>query len=184
MLRTRRSFGRTIGFGLASLTGLRAQSQIQTSQTQTLPRKRPTPREEKRPPANLRVDTNLVLVPVTGGDNSSRYTESEVRNMVRENDVLLYAIGVYEGGGGRMRTPEEAAGPGLLTELCEQTGGRHLPADASELPDIAAKIGVELRNRYVLGFVPQNKVRDGRYHVLQVKMVPPKGLPPLKPYFR
>src|SRR4051794_34665290 len=125
-----------------------------------------------------------LLIISDGGDNSSRYTESEVRNMVRENDVLLYAIGVYEGGGGRMRTPEEAAGPGLLTDLCEQTGGRHLPADTSELPDIAAKIGVELRNRYVLGFAPQSKVRDGRYHVLQVKMVAPKGLPALRAYFR
>jgi hypothetical protein len=83
-----------------------------------------------------------------------------------------------------MRTPEEASGPGLMTELCEQTGGRHLPADAAELPDIAAKIGVELRNRYVLGYVPKTKARDGRYHVLQVKMVAPKGLPVLKPYFR
>ena len=125
-----------------------------------------------------------LLIISDGGDNSSRYTETEVRNLVRENDVLLYAIGVYEGGGGRTRTPEEASGPGLLTQLCEQTGGRHLPADASELPDIASKIGVELRNRYVLGFVPQNQVRDGRYHVLQVKIVPPKGLPALRAYFR
>jgi VWFA-related protein len=125
-----------------------------------------------------------LLIISDGGDNSSRYSESEVRNVVRENDVLMYAIGIYEGGGTRSRTPEEAAGPGLMTELCEQTGGRHLPADAAELPDIAAKIGVELRNRYVLGYVPQNQVRDGRYHVLQVKMVPPKGLPTLKPYYR
>ena len=119
-----------------------------------------------------------------GGDNSSRYSETEVRNMVRENDVLIYAVGVFEGGGGRTRTPEEAAGPGLLSELCEQTGGRHLPAETNELPDIAAKIGVELRNRYVLGFVPQKQVRDGRYHTLQVRIVPPKGLPTLKPFFR
>ena len=96
-----------------------------------------------------------LLIISDGGATAAATPEMEVRNMVRENDVLLYAIGVYEGGGGRMRTREEAAGPGLLTELCEQTGGRHLPADASELPDIAAKIGVELRNRYVLGFVPQ-----------------------------
>ena len=119
-----------------------------------------------------------------GGDNSSRYSETEVRNMVRENDVLIYAVGVFEGGGGRTRTPEEAAGPGLLSELCEQTGGRHLPAETNELPDIAAKIGVELRNRYVLGFVPQKQVRDGRYHTLQVRIVPPKGLPTLKAFFR
>jgi VWFA-related protein len=125
-----------------------------------------------------------LLIISDGGDNSSRYTENEVRNVVRENDTLMYAIGVFEGVGGRSRTPEEAAGPGLLTELCEQTGGRHLPADSSELPDIAAKIGVELRNRYVLGYMPRSTVRDGRYHALQVKVVPPKGLPVLRPYFR
>jgi VWFA-related protein len=119
-----------------------------------------------------------------GGDNSSRYNENEVRNMVRENDVLIYAIGVFEGGGGRSRTPEEMAGPGLLSELCEQTGGRHLPAETNELPDIAAKIGVELRNRYVLGFVPRKQARDGKYHALQVRVAPPKGLPPLKAFFR
>jgi Ca-activated chloride channel family protein len=125
-----------------------------------------------------------LLIISDGGDNSSRYTESEVKNLVRENDVLIYAIGVFESGGGRLRTSEEAGGPGLLNELCDQTGGRHLPADASELPDIAAKIGVELRNRYVLGYSPTSRLRDGRYHTLQVKVVPPKGLPALRPYFR
>jgi VWFA-related protein len=127
-----------------------------------------------------------LLIISDGGDNSSRYSESEVRNLVREADVLLYAIGVFEPYSSRARTPEESAGPGLLTELCEQTGGRHLPADANELPDIAAKIGVELRNRYVLGYTPTNAVRDGRYHTLQVKVITPKGLglPVLKPYFR
>ena len=127
-----------------------------------------------------------LLIISDGGDNSSRYTESEVKRLVRENDVLIYAIGVFESGSGRMRTTEEAGGPGLLNDLCEQTGGRHLPAEVSELPDIAAKIGVELRNRYVLGFSPANQVRDGRYHTLQVKVVPPKGLniPALRAYWR
>jgi VWFA-related protein len=127
-----------------------------------------------------------LIIVSDGGDNSSRYSESEVRNLVRESDVLIYAIGVYEIGGGRMRTPEEAGGPGLLTELSEQTGGRHLPTDVSDLPDIAAKIGVELRNRYVLGYTPTNQARDGRYHTLQVKVVPPKGLgvPTLRAFFR
>ena len=127
-----------------------------------------------------------LLIISDGGDNSSRYSEGEVRNLVREADVLMYAIGVFEPFGSRSRTPEESAGPGLLSELCEQTGGRHLPADTNELPDIAAKIGVELRNRYVLGYVPTNKTRDGRYHTLQVKVITPKGLnlPVLKPYFR
>ena len=44
----------------------------------------------------------------------------------------------------RIMPAEEAAGPGLLKDIAEQTGGRRFPASPSELPDIAAKIGVEL----------------------------------------
>jgi VWFA-related protein len=125
-----------------------------------------------------------LLIISDGGDNSSRYSESEVRNLVREGDVMIYAIGVYEPAGARSRTPEEASGPGLLSDLCEQTGGRHFPAEASELPDVAAKIGVELRNRYVLGYIPTDQQRDGRYHPITVKVIPPHGLPPLHAYWR
>jgi VWFA-related protein len=125
-----------------------------------------------------------LLIISDGGDNSSRYNESEVKNLVRESDVLIYAIGVFEGDSARGRTPEEAGGPGLLNDVAEQTGGRHFPATPSELPDIAAKIGVELRNRYVLGFSPTAQQRDGRYHRVQVKVVPPRGLPSLHAYWR
>ena len=125
-----------------------------------------------------------LLIISDGGDNASRYTETEIRNSVRESDVLIYAMGVYEAPGARSRSPEEAAGPGLLSELSEQTGGRHYPVSAMEMPDIAAKIGIELRNRYVLGFSPTDQQRDGRYHHVQVKLVPPHGLPTLKAYWR
>jgi VWFA-related protein len=125
-----------------------------------------------------------LLIISDGGDNSSRYSEGEVRNRVREGDVLIYAIGVFEPFGSRGRTPEESGGPGLLTDIAEQTGGRHFPADTYELPDIAAKIGIEMRNRYVLGFSPTDTQRDGRYHKVQVKVVPPKGLPALRASWR
>jgi Ca-activated chloride channel homolog len=125
-----------------------------------------------------------LLIISDGGDNSSRYTEGEIRSAVRESDVIIYAIGVYEPFGSRGRTPEESSGPGLLTDLAEQTGGRHFPADLNELPDISAKIGIELRNRYVLGYSPTSTVRDGRYHKVEVRVVQPKGLPKLTPHWR
>ena len=50
----------------------------------------------------------------------------------------------------------------------------------NELPDIAAKIGIELRNQYMLGYSPQNQERDGKYRKVQVKLVQPRGLPPLR----
>jgi Ca-activated chloride channel homolog len=125
-----------------------------------------------------------LLIISDGGDNASRYTEGEIRNRVRESDLLIYAMGVYEGPGTRGRSPEEAAGPGLLSELAEQTGGREYAVNAMEMPDIAAKIGIELRNRYVLGYTPKDQQRDGRYHHVQVKLSPPQGLPPLKARWR
>jgi len=126
-----------------------------------------------------------LLIISDGGDNSSRYTESEIKNLVREADVQIYAIGIYESMSGRGRTAEEMAGPGLLTEISEQTGGRAFAVDnLNELPDVAAKIGIELRNQYLLGYTPTNAERNGKYRKVQVKLVQPRGLPPLKAFWR
>jgi Ca-activated chloride channel homolog len=126
-----------------------------------------------------------ILIISDGGDNSSRYTETEVRNAVREADVQIYAIGIFEPIMSRGRTLEEMNGPGLLAEITEQTGGRHFAVDnLAELPDVAAKIGIELRNQYVLGYSPKNAARDGKYRRVQVKLVKTNGLPPLRAMFR
>jgi VWFA-related protein len=126
-----------------------------------------------------------IIILSDGGDNSSRYTESEVKNLVREADVQVYAIGIFEPIAGRGRTAEEMAGPGMLTELAESTGGRHFPVEnLNELPDVAAKIGIELRNQYVLGYTPTNTTKDGKYRRVQVKLKQPRGLPPLKAFYR
>jgi VWFA-related protein len=76
-------------------------------------------------------------------------------------------------------------GPGLLTEIAEQTGGRQYSVDnLNEMPDVAAKIGVELRNQYILGYQPQNATRDGKYRKVQVKLVQPRGMPLLRPFWK
>ena len=126
-----------------------------------------------------------ILIISDGGDNSSRYTQGEVKNAVRESDVQVYAIGIYEPPDSLGRTPEEAAGPELLNVLAEQTGGRAFAVgNLADLPDVAAKIGIELRNQYVLYYTPKNLTRDGKYRRVQVKLVKPAGLPALKPTFR
>ena len=127
-----------------------------------------------------KMNKKALLIISDGGDNHSRYSVSEVNSVVRESDVLIYSIGVFGGGG----TPEEAGGPGLLSRISEQTGGRLFEANPAELPDIAKNIGIELRNRYVLGYSPKNAVRDGKYHQVGVKVNPPRGLPPLKAHWR
>jgi Ca-activated chloride channel homolog len=112
-------------------------------------------------------------------------TEGEVKNAVRESDVQVYALGIYEPPGGRDRTPEESAGPELLNTLAHETGGRAFAIEnLAELPDVAAKIGIELRNQYVLYYSPKNRTRDGKYRRVQVKLVKTVGLPALSAAFR
>jgi Ca-activated chloride channel family protein len=123
-----------------------------------------------------------LLIISDGGDNHSRYSERDIQNFVKEADVQLYAIGINETLGSRP-TPEEAGGPSLLAELTDLTGGRTFTvSNLNDLPDIAIKISMELRNQYVLGYRPSNKQHDGRWRKVKIKLRPPKGLPPLNVY--
>ena len=124
-----------------------------------------------------------LLIISDGGDNHSRYNESDVKNYLKEADCQLYAIGIFDPIGIRSRTPEELEGPSLLSEMTEMTGGRVFPVgNLGELPDIAAKIGMELRNQYVLGYKSSNARSNGAWRKIRVKLRPPKGLPPLNVY--
>ncbi|MBI4444048.1 MAG: VWA domain-containing protein [Acidobacteria bacterium] len=123
----------------------------------------------------------VILIISDGGDNHSRYTERDIKRAVQESDVQMYAVGIYEPYSNRSRTPEELAGPSLLTELSESTGGRQFPVEnINDLPDITSKISRELRNLYVIGYTPTNPDRDGKWRKIQVKLNPPRGLPPLQ----
>jgi len=121
-----------------------------------------------------------LLILSDGGDNHSRYNESDIKRLVKEADTQLYAIGIFDPLGFRNRTP---GGPSLLSEVTEMTGGRVFAVEKlDELPDIASKIGMELRNQYVLGYRPSNKAHDARWRKLKIKLRAPKGLPPLSVY--
>ena len=126
-----------------------------------------------------------MLIISDGGDNSSRYTEREIKRLVKEADVQIYAIGIFESISSRGRTAEELAGPGLLSQIAEQTGGRQFPVEnINELPDVAAKIGVELRNQYVLGYVPSNQEKDGKWRRVKVITKKIRGMPRLRAHYR
>lgn len=121
-----------------------------------------------------------LLIISDGGDNHSRYTEGEIKSMVKEADVQIYGIGIYDSN---PVTPEERMGPVVLSEICDVTGGRAFTIEnPNELADVATKIGVELRNQYVLGYRPTRPARDGKWRKIKVKLNPPKGLPPLHVY--
>jgi Ca-activated chloride channel family protein len=119
-----------------------------------------------------------LLLITDGEDNRSRYTFSNVKEFVKEQDVQIYSIGIVSDfssqlGSGRI-------GRGLIEELSELTGGRSFfPDSVYELEDICTKIAIELKNQYVIGYNSTNQAKDGKWRKLSMKIDPPKGLPRL-----
>jgi Ca-activated chloride channel family protein len=126
---------------------------------------------------DAKYERKALLIISDGGDNRSRYTEGELRRVVRESDVQIYSIGIFDQ---YAPTTEEQLGPLLLSDICEMTGGRLFRvADVGDLGDIASRISAELRNEYLIGYRPSEVKRDGNWRKLKIRLVPPAGLPPL-----
>jgi VWFA-related protein len=126
-----------------------------------------------------------LLILSDGGDNNSRYSAAEIEAVVRQADVQIYSMGVFEPDLFPGLSAAEVSGPALLAEISEQTGGRVFPArSSSALPSIARRIGIELRNEYILAYRPSNSARNGKYRKVEVKLHSPDALPGLKARWR
>jgi Ca-activated chloride channel family protein len=125
-----------------------------------------------------------IVIISDGGDNNSRYSAKEIESLVREADVQIYAMGVFQPS---IFTglKDDVNGARLLSQLSEQTGGRAFSAsDANDLPSVAARIAIELRNQYVLAYHSKNRNNDGQYRKVEVKITAPPGISNLKAHWR
>jgi Ca-activated chloride channel homolog len=123
-----------------------------------------------------------LLIISDGGDNHSRYTESEIVSQVKEADVMIYGIGLYDR---RFPTPEEFMGPELLRKVSEVTGGCSFTIDnPNDLAQVTKGVGTMLRNQYLLGYRPDSVSRDGKWHKIKIKLKQPKKIkfPALRVY--
>lgn len=113
-----------------------------------------------------------------GQDNNSRYTFNEVRRLLKESDVVLYAVGILSGSDAGSSLGME--GQGTLDELASVSGGKaFFPRSSAEMDDIFEQIALELRHQYSIGYRPNNFANDGKWHKVKVKVTPPRGLPRL-----
>ena len=115
-----------------------------------------------------RYQRKAMVVISDGGDNQSRYTESQLKSLLKEADVEVYAIGMFDRYATRL---EEKRGPLQLDEVTSVTGGRLFPVhDSVELSLAVTEISQELRNQYVLGYYPTNRKRDGKWRKLRIRL--------------
>jgi len=111
-----------------------------------------------------------------GQDNNSRYTFNELRRVLKESDVVLYAIGIL--GGSDVGSALGMEGQGIMDELAGVSGGKAFyPHSGAEMDDIFEQIALELRHQYSIGY--RATTFDGKWHKIKVKVSPPRGLPRL-----
>lgn len=116
-----------------------------------------------------------MLIISDGQDNASRYNFGEVRRLLKESDVTVYAVGIMDGrdAGSTMGMQGQA----FLDELTSVTGGKAFyPQTDVELDEIFERLALELRHQYSVGFTPKDFTPDGKWHKTKVKVKPPRGL--------
>jgi Ca-activated chloride channel family protein len=118
-----------------------------------------------------------LLLITDGEDNHSHYSFSDVKEFAKEHDVQIFAIGIVDD---ESTQGTSYRGRALLQDLANLTGGRaFFPSSINELEGICAAIGVDLKNQYVLGYLPSNRLADGKWRKIKVKTNRTKGKPSL-----
>jgi Ca-activated chloride channel family protein len=109
-----------------------------------------------------------VLLITDGGDNHSRTSERELKSVLEEAGVQIYAVVPFNPFATR---PEETRGPLELEELASATGGRVISVrDRAETLSAVRQIDRELRDEYVLGYYPAHNSRKGKWHKVKVNL--------------
>jgi Ca-activated chloride channel homolog len=120
-----------------------------------------------------------LIVVTDGEDRASYYTETQLFQRLREEDVQIFVIGFVnelEADKGLIRKSPRDKAVGLLNKLASESGGRaFFPQTTSELPEIANEIVRDLRTQYVVSYDPTNKTHDGTYRSIKVAIADAPG---------
>jgi Ca-activated chloride channel family protein len=128
-----------------------------------------------------RHEKRALIIISDGQDNNSRYSYSEVRELLRECDVAVYAIGIIDPAEGDYAYYGQA----VLEGLSSPTGGiAYFPADSAGQFDVCSHIALELRHQYSIGYYPADDGRAGAWHRIKVKIRGPAKGPKLSALHR
>jgi len=111
----------------------------------------------------------VIVIVSDGIETTSRNTEFDaVMQHVLADDCQIYVVqtGLYEGANLRALAAERR-----MEQLTEQTGGAvYLPKSIPDLDLAFDQIAADLSQQYVLSYYPVPEHRDGRMHVIDLKI--------------
>lgn len=121
-----------------------------------------------------------VVVVGTGINTFSASTFKEVRQELRQSDVIVFCVGTAEQEFIRYSGSKSGymMAKNHMDTFARETGGiAYFPRFEGALPEVFTSIAALLRHAYTLGFEVPEANRDGRYHRLKVEVVDPEGKP-------
>jgi Ca-activated chloride channel family protein len=107
-------------------------------------------------------DKKVLIVISDGGDNASRYGLTQIMAMTQHADAIIYTIGLFD-------EEDEDRNPRVLRQFAEATGGDvFLPKSLNDVVPICERIARDIRNQFIIAYVPANTKQDGTYRSIQV----------------
>lgn len=109
-----------------------------------------------------KAERKALIVVTDGGDNASKISYRNVRDLARESQAVIYGIGLL----GALDQDED---PDKLKQLCRDSGGvAYFPQTAASVWEAFTEIANDLRSQYTIGFVPGIDATKRIYHPLRV----------------
>jgi Ca-activated chloride channel family protein len=131
-----------------------------------------------------------IIILSDGDDTSSKVTFNQALSSIIKTGAVVYVISKarqmiaelsqYRGktnrvfGGGSAQVADQIvarleAAEKVMTQLCLKTGGQiYSPLKESEMKDVYAQIARELKNQYIITYVPKNDKHDGALRSVKV----------------
>jgi len=123
---------------------------------------------------------HAILLVTDGQDTSSQASFGEVRQQIRESELLVYSLGIGPTSGfvrtrGRRLRGGDAVDMNVLKTFATDSGGRAYAVNEdmlggrnSPFEKILDQIAEELRYQYTLGYYPPH-ADDGQFHTINVR---------------
>ncbi len=108
----------------------------------------------------------VILAFTDGADTASRGGQGEVLRRARDEEVMIYGIGLQSMMQGIRTRPD-----GALRKMADETGGGYFELrDTDDLGPTFTRVAQELHSQYLLGFEPRT---DGKVHKIEVRLTRP-----------
>lgn len=110
----------------------------------------------------------VIVIVSDGVDTTSRADFDTTMQRALADDCQIYVVqtGLYENANLRALAAERR-----MQEFTAQTGGAvYVPKTADDLDDAFAQIAADLAQQYILSYYPAQDKRDGKYHLIAVRV--------------